>query len=106
MTRLEPPVLFSSRKEVHATIILFSVTKTLELSPSGPSRPPTDAAGQYADSWGEKKTKCQVLLCQVWDNLIWLPLQGVAGPDKDGGATGHPTSIPSPGTGPQTISCF
>ena len=33
-------------------------------------------------------------------------LQGVAGPDKDGGATGHPTSIPSPGTDPQNISCF
>merc|ERR1712088_326705 len=28
--------------------------------------------------------------------------EGVAGPDKDGGATGHPTSIPSPAFSPET----
>merc|ERR1712212_421739 len=31
-----------------------------------------------------------------------LIAEGVAGPDKDGGATGHPTSIPSPAFSPET----
>merc|ERR1719323_74876 len=34
------------------------------------------------------------------DNM--LIAEGVAGPDKDGGATGHPTSIPSPAFSPET----
>merc|ERR1711963_208635 len=34
------------------------------------------------------------------DNM--LIAEGVAGPDKDGGATGHPTSIPTPLSSPET----
>ena len=43
---------------------------------------------------------------QCQDRNFKIKFQGVAGPDKDGGATGHPTSIPSPGSNPQNSTCF